>query len=370
MKLATYLEQKSTNLHITHLEEILLSEPVDKVISILNKIVDKEVTPTIKFDGSVAIIFGINPETKQFVIGNKRIFTKPAHSVEDIQKVYSDNVNLQKIMIAFFNEFSPIIKDNLYSGDLMWEPGQLKTSGDFLEFKPNTIKYQIPTQSKLAQQIKNKKYGFVIHTQLNGSTLKSLSTNNNIDINKFKAAKNIWVGDANLSSYNNDQQQRDIKELKSEINELKKLDSSLVDLSLPLTKLSSAFVKINQDNLTLEKQYDKLYKILYDSYKSVKEQERIKDLFTDNKEKIIRFLQLNNKIIKIKHDIINLLNESNLLQTSAIVNGEYETNSGEGFVAMYDNKFIKLVNRTEFSKINSEASKNRIAQEVADKINL
>jgi hypothetical protein len=362
---------KSTNMHIAHLDDIILTENVDKVIDILNKIADKKLNTTIKFDGTPAIMFGVNPETNKFAVGTKRFTKTPAHSVEEINEIYDYSPELKTMLTDLFNAFSPHIKKGLYMGDLMWRPGQLKINKDVIEFKPNTLRYCAPLNSELGKKIKGTKYGLVIHTKLSGTILKRLSKSNDIDMNVFKNVKNVWVGDANISSYKNDQQQKDITNLKKEIAELKKYDETISELKLPLTKLSHIFMKLNFDNYSIQKKYDMMYDYFIDSYNSEKGKEKIKTIFSENKEKIIRFLQLNDKIIIIKHKIIDLLNESHLLSTTALINGKYESNSGEGFVALHEGDFIKLVNRTEFSKINKEQHKDQtISQAVADKIKI
>ena len=111
---------------------------------------------------SPAVIFGINPDDGNFIIGTKRILTKPASSIEEIKQIYSDSPNLQKIFIDLFNYLKPYVKNGIYMGDLMWSPEIIKTKGNVIEFKPNTIIYQVDKNSKLGKEIANKKYGLIL----------------------------------------------------------------------------------------------------------------------------------------------------------------------------------------------------------------
>ena len=349
-----YNEAESVKLHIQHLEELILSGSVDTVIDVLNQIVKGSVKPTLKVDGFPAVIFGIDPQTKTFAIGTKRILTRPAHSIQEIDEIYSDNPELA----ALFKGLFPLLSqgknlNSMYSGDLMWSPrNTIKATEEFLEFQPNTIRYQVPIDSELAREMKGCEYGIILHTKMTGPTIKQMSKTGDVNVSDFKGIRNLWVGDANLKSYTSSD--ADLSMFTQEINELKNLEETIDDLGFNKGKLYSFFVKVNKENYTTEEKVSMLKDYFLSEYKSPRQIDKFLDIYNNHQDKIYKFIKLNDKIIEVKDKIIDKINSTSLLKTShSTGNGTYEDNSGEGFVAIHNGNFIKLVNRKEFSKMNA-----------------
>jgi len=260
MKLVEYLESKMESVqHIPHIEELILSNDTNKAIDILEQLVESKLTPTIKFDGMPAVIFGINPENGKFAIGSKRIYTRPAHSEKEINEIYSDIDELRVIFLDLFKYLKPYVKSGMYMGDLMWRKDKpLRVNGDNIVFQPNTIVYQVPKDSKLGKEIINKPYGMVLHTKLTGQTLKTMSKSSDIDIEKFKSIPEVWVGDAKIDTYAGNDKKFDFSDIAKDINDIKKYyaHASISDI-IPLTRLQPIFNKLNQTQFDKTTSVDK-----------------------------------------------------------------------------------------------------------------
>jgi hypothetical protein len=48
----------------------------------------------------------------------------------------------------------------------------------------------------LGKQITNSKFGIVVHTEYKGNNIEKLSQNFNINVNKYKNNKDVWLIDA------------------------------------------------------------------------------------------------------------------------------------------------------------------------------
>lgn len=106
---------------------------------------------TVKWDGSPAIIAGIDPEDGKFFIGTKSAFAKTSKKIkrlEDVDKYYNEQADLASKLTAAFNHLRKLGMDGILQGDLMFTEGdvqQQKIDGeDYLTFTPNTITYAVP----------------------------------------------------------------------------------------------------------------------------------------------------------------------------------------------------------------------------------
>ena len=142
------------NLHLEHPEDaILLGE--ENVI----KWLQAPASTSVKMDGSVAIVWGINPENNRFFVGKKSVFNKVkvqiCYTADDIQRFYSDKVELAAILTDCL-ECLPRI-EGVFQGDYIGSGGQLA-------YTPNTITYVMP--SMVSQKVV-----IAPHTEYKGKTI-------------------------------------------------------------------------------------------------------------------------------------------------------------------------------------------------------
>jgi len=119
------------NLHLEHPEDQILSGDLS-VLDWFSTISDTSV----KMDGSVAIVWGINPENGKFFVGKKSVFNKVkvqiCYTPQDIRKFYGDREELSDILLTCL-DFLPRT-GGIYQGDFIGLGGNSK-------YTPNTITY-------------------------------------------------------------------------------------------------------------------------------------------------------------------------------------------------------------------------------------
>ena len=125
---ATHLTK---NLHLEHPEDEVLTGNRD-VLSWLTAASHTSV----KLDGSVAIVWGTNPENGKFFVGKKSVFNKVkvqiCYTHADIEGFYGDREDLAEILHTCL-DFLPRT-EGIYQGDWLGYGGESA-------YKPNTIVY-------------------------------------------------------------------------------------------------------------------------------------------------------------------------------------------------------------------------------------
>ena len=119
------------NLHIEHPEDSILTGD-SSVLDWLCEVSDISV----KMDGSVAIVWGTNPENGKFFVGKKSVFNKVkvqiCYTHADIENFYSEKEELAEILHTCL-DFLPRT-ENVYQGDWLGY-------GQSYLFTPNTLTY-------------------------------------------------------------------------------------------------------------------------------------------------------------------------------------------------------------------------------------
>lgn len=205
------------NLHLTHLEELPLirgGEGLRIAIGFCEQLKQQlvsdspgDLSVTVKWDGSPAIVCGMNPETNKFFVGTKSVFAKTEPKVNytpaDIRNNHPDE-GLQKILIQALKHLAKLGIPGVWQGDLLFTPDMIKTQKidgeSYITFQPNTIVYAIPHPSPLSAQILKAKLGIVFHTVYNGETLESMTASFTIPDNALTPTKDVWVQDAQLKN--------------------------------------------------------------------------------------------------------------------------------------------------------------------------
>ena len=145
------------NLHIEHPEDTILTGDMS--------VLDWFSAPSdisVKMDGSVAIVWGINPENGRFFVGKKSVFNKVkvqiCYTPQDITGFYGDREELTDILLACL-DFLPRT-EGVFQGDFIGFGGQSV-------YTPNTITYDFGDTVES---------GIVVapHTRYVGDTIKSM----------------------------------------------------------------------------------------------------------------------------------------------------------------------------------------------------
>lgn len=338
---------------------------------------------TTKYDGSPAIIFGINPENNMFFVASKSAFNKNPkinYSIKDIEKNHGHAPGLVSKLKAALEHLPKIMptdkKDNptgVYQGDFLYEKSDIEDSNNEYKFAPNTITYSANKDSSQGRKIKSSKIGFVIHTKYVGKKLHDMKAGFDVNHNTFKQNPlvnliNPEVNDLSKVNYTPDMQKKyqgfintatslyrdtdsqvftDLKQhelyLKTYINQTVRDGSkpSIKDYANFLSTrkaIDVAGVKMESTKQKKAEAYDQL----------------LSDL-TDNKKDYEKVLGIHYNLQVAKDILITAL--GNPTELKHIIGGKEV--KPEGFVSIRNGRPTKLVDRAEFSRLNFANNRGR-----------
>ena len=376
------------NTHLTHLEELVLtqgSEGYEMAKSFLLELLKtlkgsstSKIQTSVKWDGAPAIFAGVNPENGKFFVGTKSIFNKVPkinYTEEDIIKNHGHAPGLvDKLTKAL--KYLPALKiKNILQGDFMFDDGMIDSvniDGEpHYRFKPNTIVYAVPVNSKLGQQIGRSKFGIVFHT-----TYNSLDSGASFgaDVSGLRKTPGVWFDDAFFTDDTGIVTLTEDEE--SEIVRLVK-EADSVNESIDYDNLPSAFLNIYINSEIKggsfledpEKSfngfinwYSQRVQKKINSLKSEKGRQRASEnaaqtlqSFNAKKEDIFNIFKVSRLLFEAKNIFIEKYNNA-VYNTKHFVDdgsGDLVASNPEGYVAVdHKGNGIKFVDRLEFSRAN------------------
>lgn len=187
--LSQYLLEATAEPRIPHPEDSIFegSDRAKSFVQALKDIANNPEQISIKWDGGIALIFGIDPD-KRFYINDKYMPDAFfAHSPEDwakydteIKKSRTARPDLYDKLAGFWNGLRDLVTKapGTYKGDLMFAHELNPQAGNFV-FKPVTVEYHIPVASSLGKLIQGRQALIVAHL-LNGSPWQGKPMTNNI----------------------------------------------------------------------------------------------------------------------------------------------------------------------------------------------
>jgi len=379
------LFEAGKNVHLVHLEDLIFDHGYKGAIravklatgvrNTLSQGRGKQGKVTVKWDGSPAIICGIDPADGKFFIGTKSAFAKASKTIKrpgDVEKYYSEQPELGNKLLAAFNGLRKLGIKGILQGDLMFTGDDVNT--------PNTITYAVPVGSNLANTIQKAKIGIVFHTAYEGEgSLQNVSSSFDVDISNLKKTPDVWFDDATYKDYTgiasltpeeDADLKREIIAAKARISELGK-DLDVVIENPEFKKNLPMYINQNvregehmKDPYEFTKDFLEFYKgrVLKDIDK-IKTDKAVaarhqkisdKEVWIDeHKETIYKIIDLYNHLNEIKLVMVNKLNTLDGLKTFIRSYDGYDVTNPEGFVAVgHDGNAVKLVDRLEFSRQN------------------
>ena len=107
------------NKHLNHPEDAILLEGREGLYKVLSFFKDKNSILSVKYDGSPAVVWGINPENKKFFVGTKSVFNKIKIKINythyDIE--IESKTRTVEIPLVYGGEYGPDLKRiSNYSG--------------------------------------------------------------------------------------------------------------------------------------------------------------------------------------------------------------------------------------------------------------
>ena len=397
-KLKSYLAEEK-NVHMEHMEDIILNGGVDgtrQVINYLRSLRDmlagkskSRVNVTVKWDGAPAIFAGTDPSDGKFFVAKKGIFNKNP-------KVYKTNKDIDndvakgdlntKLKLALKHLPALGIK-GVVQGDFLYSKKDIRKvaiDGEpHITFHPNTIVYAIPAKSKLARQILSTDIGVVWHTTYRGKSFESMSASFGEEIaSKLKKSRQVWSVDAvykdvSGSATMTDAETNEVTSILSKAGKLfttidKKTFDGITDNPELLLRVKtfvnvkvrageriknpSSFVTELMDYIFdyYQGQIDKLKTEKGKAGKEEKRKEIMAYFSNTDKSQIVSLFNLYNLIVDAKLLIIRKLDKTKTIGTFLKTADGYKVTEQEGFVAIdkVGKNAVKLVDRLQFSKAN------------------
>jgi len=214
-------EAAGPNKHLTHLEELILTDKKDGALRAINylealtQILDSDtpraVNSTVKYDGAPAVILGSDPNGK-FFVGSKSVFNKIPkinYSVDDIKQNHASTPGLVDKLVQTFVHFKNLRFNSVYQGDFLFDD-EIKEINDIdgvqhVIFKPNTIVYAVPAASEEGQKILNSQIGVVFHTEYDATLdpegyVRFSTKKFGVDVTNLNPGHGVYVKDAYFES--------------------------------------------------------------------------------------------------------------------------------------------------------------------------
>lgn len=387
------LDEGKANTHLTHLEELVLTQGQEgynmarrfllELLEELKGNVDSKVKTSVKWDGAPAIFAGINPENGKFFVGTKSIFNKEPkinYTPKDVQRNHGHAPGLVDKLTKALLYLPPLGIQKILQGDFMFDDEMISTidvDGEpHYAFKPNTITYAAPVNSKLGQKIADSKFGIVFHT-----TYDSLDSGASFgaDVSGLNKVPGVWVDDAYFTDDTGtvtltDDEEAKVKELVSDADQV---NEKIVYDNLPMDFLN---IYINSEikggqfledpeksflgfkrwySSRLEKRIDKL-KSEKGKMRATQKGQKMLASFEDKQEDILNLFEVSRLLFEAKNIFINKYNNA-VYNTKHFIDdgsGDLVASNPEGYVAVDRmGNGVKFVDRLEFSKANFAVDK-------------
>ena len=391
------LNETKANTHLTHLEELILTQGQDgynQAKSFLYELIknlkgeDNSIkNVSVKWDGAPALFTGINPDNGKFFVGTKSVFNKNPkinYTSQDIDVNHGHAPGLAKKLKLALQYLPPVGIKGILQGDFMFDNNDIETSNiddvSHYTFKPNTIRYAVEANSGLGKQILGAKIGIIFHT-----TYRDLSGGGasfGADVSGLNKTSDVWFDDAYFKDdtgilLSDEEEQailskiQEAESIKVDYNSLPNEISSNAKVNLLNTYLNSEVRKgefIEDPNRSFE---------MFKEWYQAKIEKAVAKISPKNQDAKRKQFEDKLRTFESKKDIvINLFKVSKLLSEAKNIfiakydkavatkhfidngDGTLSVTKAEGFVAVdHTESGIKLVDRLEFSKNNFNAGK-------------
>lgn len=392
---------ESKNVHLEHVEDLLLDGGVDgarKAINFLRDLRDMlaghsktKVTATVKWDGAPAIFCGIDPRDGKFFVAKKGVFNKEPKVYKTAAEVDADTSGdlAAKLKVAL-KELSKLgIKSGVYQGDLMFTDDLKKETIDneaYITFHPNTIVYAVPVDSDLGKRIRSAKIGVVWHTTYTGDSFETMKASFGQSIvQHMKHVPSVWMDDANYKDYSGTATftAEETKEVTAILSKAGTLFNSIKaetlngisqdeDLLIAVKTFGNTKVRKGEGIVNTVSYVKELFNYIYDKYQKEIDTKKTEKGRASNEEKrkkilsffanhpqneIAKIFELANLLVRAKHLIIAKMNQAGHISTFIKTTNGFKVTGVEGFVAIdhLTGGAVKIVDRMEFSKSNFSA---------------
>ena len=396
------LVESAKNTHLEHLEDLIFNngyagaqQALDYVESLRAMLAEGTGTTTkltVKWDGSPAIICGIDPSDGKFFVGTKSVFSKGTpkrcKSAKDINEFYSDQPGLVDKLMSSLKHLPKLGISGVLQGDLMFTEGDITivnvNDEDCYVFTPNTITYAVPVNSHLGKQIARAKIGIIFHTTYEGESIETMSASYNVNLGTLSLSNDVWFDDATYKDYTGiasltpPENAELLKYISATSATMEKIGQAKFDIIIAdkdfarvikpfINKSIRGGVHVGEPTQFLKSfishYNDELMKGIEDMAGGLTgrgAQNRLakikarEEWIADNSNTLLGILAVYKRVIELKSLIMNKLNQVDRIGTFQKTENGYKVTTPEGFVAIgHNGGAIKLVDRLEFSRANA-----------------
>lgn len=382
--------QEALEVRIQHPEDMIYwegSAGAQKAINALLELAENATsTTTVKWDGSPAIVFGVDKDNK-FILTDKGGFTVKSYkgrteSPEELEamikargeKQGKDYSEFASSMSSIFRPFKSALRTVdkepgqgvFFKGDLLYMRKPTLINGEF-EFKPNVVTYRVPANSELGRKIADSEIGIVIHgiikEEEDGSTTEESLEEITSYFHGDLSSGGLSAGPVLMFTpvFVNDVPKFELEMVKKAEDLQGKVESSASDIDSVLDE-SELIAKKMKDLPDVLYSYtnskaDSFSSVSSDDFKSFVENNpklskpKIKNIldYLKIKENGFRVLfEIVKEIEQLKNELVSQFDK----QSTTVKAFIGSTPGGEGYVAKGSSGLIKLVNRGGFTAAN------------------
>jgi hypothetical protein len=337
---------------------------------------------TVKYDGSPSVVFGHHPETGKFFVASKSAFNvnpKINYSREDVDRNHGHAPGLADKLKTALEHLPKVMPrtGGVYQGDFLYDKGDIHDEGGKYKFTPNTITYGAKKDSAQGRKIAASKMGFVVHTKYSGKKLDDMKARFDVDHGSFKQDPHVnlvnpEVQDSTGHSHD-DRSQREYEKHKAKALEayrqvtpeamktlgdhdqhLKQyINSTVRDGSKPNTNAYISHLEKKRDSEAGKVKTEAAKKKKSDQYNQLIDQVK------ENHKGFSAGLELHGHLQRAKDTLVKAL--GNPTEFEHTVGGKEV--KPEGFVSIRGGRPTKLVDRSEFSRLNFANNRGRTDSE-------
>jgi hypothetical protein len=394
---AEFLLTESKNTHLEHVEDLIFNQGYAGAVEALNFIeslrhmlaegTGTTTKLTVKWDGSPAIICGIDPKDSKFFVGTKSVFAKGEPKLcktpKHIQQFYSDKPELAEKLAMALKYLSKLGIGGVVQGDLMFTPGDVTrvevNDEECYVFTPNTITYAVPVNSHLGERIAAAQLGIIFHTTYTGNSIEEMTAQFGVNVTGFTHNKNVWFDDATYKDYTgiasltpteNAKIKKYLSATKSTMDKIGQQRFDIILQDREFSRMVKPFINkmvragvhapdptqflkdfIAHYNAEMMKGVeDPTSRVAKNRVEKIKAKEQ---WIADNSNNLVGILATYKRVVELKGMLLHKLQQVESIGTFQKTTDGYRVTAPEGFVAIgHDGGAVKLVDRLAFSRIN------------------
>ena len=353
---------------IQHAEDLILFDGHQgalKAIDMLKNIAGGKQGVSIKWDGSPAVVFGINPNN-EFIFTDKAGFNAKNYdgkstNPDDLEsmimnrakdeskrKSYAQYSMKMKQAFPTVQQSMPDNFQGYFVGDMLYFQQPTKKGNRFI-FKPNVVEYSVDSNSDIGKRIANSKVAVVVHHMMNEqgriTPLKDTAMFKDGGLLVLPPTTKTHPGNVDLSMLDSAEAEvrKNAGAIDMFLNKGKLQELKLTDLPNVLYTYVNSKVDTGLDNLGKD-----FGQWLESSSVSAPKKARIKEYIVRNKTGFHAVFRTIATVMETKDMMVDQLDATGS-DIIATINGE---KGGEGYVAGVGGNSIKLVKRSGFTRAN------------------